>query len=204
MVIQPATEYNLIMMNSINNSEIKYRLIRSNRKTISITVDREGNVIVKAPTYADRVRIERFINDKRDWILKNVKKQKEKASSLECVGKLSPKELRNYGEITLSRIQPYLLQYSAFYGVTYNRVTIRSQKTRWGSCSSKKNLNFNCMLAAVPDRVVKYVVVHELCHLLEMNHSKKFWALVERAIPDYKTDVKWLKNNGGQLISRIP
>lgn len=191
-------------MNNNYSQEIKYRLIRSRRKTISISVNSEGMVIVKAPIYAARYDIERFMESKRDWILKAVSKQKERAEIEGSVGKLSFDELKKYGEIAFKRIEPLLKEYADFYNVSFNRVTIRNQKTRWGSCSGKKNLNFNCLLAAVPDRVVKYVVVHELCHLIEMNHSKAFWAQVAKAIPDYKTDVKWLKDNGGTLIARLP
>ena len=81
-------------------------------------------------------------------------------------------------------------------GVKYGRITVRRQKTRWGSCSSKGNLNFNCLLMLCPDFVVDYVVVHELCHLKQMNHSERFWAEVERVLPQYKEARKWLKENG--------
>lgn len=192
-------------MNDRNiNSEIKYRLIRSRRKTISISVNTECEVIVKAPLYASRYDIDRFINQKKNWIINNIEKQSERAKAAGEVYKLSLEELRQYGDITIQRIEPLLKEFASFYGVSYKRVTIRNQRTRWGSCSSRGNLNFNCLLAAVPDRVVKYVVVHELCHLLEMNHSKAFWAQVSRTVPDYKTDVKWLKENGPLLIARLP
>lgn len=81
----------------------------------------------------------------------------------------------------------------------YNRVFIRDQKTRWGSCSHKNNLNFNWRLVMAPPRVLDYVIVHELMHLAEPNHSKKFWALVEKECPDYKSHRAWLRKNGRQL-----
>jgi len=87
--------------------------------------------------------------------------------------------------------------------VTYGRITIRNQKTRWGSCSSKGNLNFNCLLMLAPPEVLDYVVVHELCHRMEMNHSKRFWSLVETVLPDYREQEKWLKGEGAVLLRRM-
>ena len=93
--------------------------------------------------------------------------------------------------------------FAELMGVEYGGITIRNQKTRWGSCSGKKNLNFNCLLMLTPDDVKDYVVVHELCHLIEMNHSPRFWAEVERILPDFKKSRLWLKRNGGAIIGRM-
>ena len=93
--------------------------------------------------------------------------------------------------------------FAGVVGVSYGRITIRCQKTRWGSCSSKGNLNFNCLLMLAPHEVLDSVVVHELCHLKEMNHSKAFYDEVLRAYPNYKQDHKWLKDHGVELMSRV-
>ena len=87
--------------------------------------------------------------------------------------------------------------------LTLNKITIKNLVSRWGSCSTKGNLNFNCLLMLTPDYVIDYIVVHELCHLREMNHSEKFWAEVEKIMPDYQRAELWLKQNGGNLISRM-
>jgi predicted metal-dependent hydrolase len=94
--------------------------------------------------------------------------------------------------------------YAPVVGVTYGRITIRNQRTRWGSCSAKGNLNFNCLLMKAPPEVLDYVVVHELCHRLEMNHSPRFWAQVERVLPDYKVSRKWLREHGNELMDLNP
>lgn len=87
-------------------------------------------------------------------------------------------------------------------GVDYGRITIRCQKTRWGSCSSSGNLSFNCLLMLVPESVRDYVIVHELCHRKEMNHSARFWREVAEVCPDYQASRAWLRKNGGALIAR--
>ena len=89
-------------------------------------------------------------------------------------------------------------------GVTYGRVTVKKQKTLWGSCSAKGNLNFNCLLLRCPEDVMDYVIVHELCHRRELNHSPRFWAEVERILPEYRKPLKWLRTEGQALISRMP
>ncbi len=100
------------------------------------------------------------------------------------------------------KIIPARVEYFAkVIGVTYGKITIRNQKTRWGSCSSKGNLNFNCLLMLAPPEVLDYVVVHELCHRKQMNHSKAFWLEVEKVLPDYKESRKWLKEDGSQMIT---
>ena len=88
-------------------------------------------------------------------------------------------------------------------GISYGRITIRNQKSRWGSCSEKGNLNFNCLLMLTPPDVIDYVVVHELCHRIHMDHSAAFWAEVQKVLPDYKKAKKWLKDNGSSIIGRM-
>ena len=89
-------------------------------------------------------------------------------------------------------------------GVSYNRIAIKAQRSRWGSCSTKKNLNFNCLLMLCPEEIQDYVVVHELSHLQEMNHSPAFWAEVGKILPDYKKRRRWLRSQGEALIARLP
>lgn len=112
-------------------------------------------------------------------------------------------EIRILAERACAELPPRLAVFAARMGVTYGRVTIRNQKTRWGSCSSKGNLNFNCVLMLAPPEIQDYVLVHELAHRKEMNHSARFWAVVEGILPDYKERRKWLRVNGQVLIERL-
>lgn len=96
-----------------------------------------------------------------------------------------------------------LAEASAQIGVSYGTITVRAQKTRWGSCSAKGNLNFNCLLVLLPENVQRYVVVHELCHRREMNHSQAFWREVAMYCPTYREDRKQLRAMGSELMEKI-
>jgi len=103
-----------------------------------------------------------------------------------------------------AKLPRLVARYSKEMDVSYEKVFVKAQKTRWGSCSSKGNINLNCLLMRVPDYVRKYVIVHELAHRKEMNHSERFWKVVADEIPEYQKAVKWLKKNGDTLIGRLP
>lgn len=177
-----------------------YELIRSRRKTISIEINEKAQLLVRAPMRVPKYEIEKFLIEKDAWISKHVKMAEErmaKAGTIEPIGRW---ELRNLKEEALKIIPGRVSYYAGIIGVTYGHITIRNQKTLWGSCSRKGNLNFNCMLMKAPEHVRDYVIVHELCHRKEMNHSKKFWALVEEVIPDYRQCRKWLKEEGSLYL----
>lgn len=116
---------------------------------------------------------------------------------------LYAKDIRELTVLARRVIIEKVRKYAALMGVTYGKVTIKNQRSRWGSCSSKGNLNFNCLLMLAPDSVVDYVVVHELSHRIHMNHSKDFWLQVESIMPDYKEKEKWLKDNGAAIVRRV-
>lgn len=179
-------------------------VIRSNRKTIAIQVNSDLTVTVRAPIFASKKEIERILQEKEGWIQKSRNKIREKKDLYEAegMGPLSYAELQELTDKALKYIPGRVAYFSKLTGVDYGRITIRSQKTRWGSCSSKGNLNFNCLLMLMPPEVIDYVVVHELCHRKEMNHSKAFWNEVAKILPDYKKQVQWLKNEGGRIMQR--
>ena len=140
--------------------------------------------------------IQKFLNEKSDWIEKHIQMQRLRMENAKHTKQLTEEEIQKLAEKALEVIPKRVAYYAKQMGVTYGRITIRNQKTRWGSCSSKGNLNFNCMLMLLPPEIQDYVVVHELCHRKEMNHSSRFWAEVEKVLPDYRTRRKWLKENG--------
>ena len=128
----------------------------------------------------------------------------EKKENLSRLQPFSREEIEALADKALIVIPEKVKKYAPMVGVDYGRITIRSQRTRWGSCSSKGNLNFNCLLMLFPDEVVDYVVVHELCHRKHMNHSAAFYTEVERVFSEYQRCQKWLKENGELYLSRLP
>ena len=174
-----------------------YQIIRSRRKSIAIEITPRGEILVRSPLRMTKRDIQQFVESRQDWIITHLSK----------IPSVTPLTLQAHKALIHSAKQILPVKadhYAGLLGVTYGRITIRSQHTRWGSCSASGNLSFNCLLMLAPDEVQNYVVVHELCHRKELNHSPRFWAEVERILPDYKVRQKWLKNNGGSLIGRLP
>lgn len=181
----------------------KVSVIKSKRKTISIQV-KPDEVIIRAPLRMKEKEIEEFVQTKRSWIEKHLESLSEKQKLLQNTAPYTEEEIKEF----IARAKEIIPQKVEFYarkiGVSYNRITIRCQRTRWGSCSSKGNLNFNCLLVLLPDEIIDSVVVHELCHRKQMNHSSKFYAEIEKVFPDYRKCHTWLKQNGNKYMSRIP
>lgn len=181
--------------------ELPANLIKSNRRSVGIIVKPGGEIIVRAPKRMPNPMILSFIREKESWIVKNYLKQSKLPSAPDSEPK-SPHTLaleKRYRDAAKEYIPKRVEYYHAFTGGQYTKITIRDQKTRWGSCSSNGTLSFSFRLMMAPPRVLDYVVVHELCHLTHMNHSKEFWNMVETILPDYKEHRKWLKENGHTL-----
>ena len=178
---------------------ITYEIIKSSRKTIAVEVRQDGSVLVRAPRNCPQSRIDTFLKEKQAWVIAKGEEQKEKEADSMKIQPLSEAEQRLYRDKAREIFEQKVSYYAQMMGVSYGRIAIRDQKTRWGSCSSEKNLNFNWKLILAPPEVLDYVVVHELCHLKEMNHSKAFWDEVGKVMPEYETYKLWLKENGWKL-----
>ena len=175
-----------------------YTLIRSRRKTVAIQITPAGEVLLRCPNRMGKKEAEAFLESKRSWIEAHLARLPKPQP------KLTAAEISTLARQAAADLPPKVEAAAKAMGISYGRITVRSQRTRWGSCSAKGNLNFNCLLMLCPEEVREYVIIHELCHRVELNHSSRFWALVERYCPDYARHRKWLKDNGGSLIARLP
>lgn len=182
--------------------DVKVTVIRSDRRTLSVSL-RPGEIIARAPLKMKEKEIYSFIESKKVWIEKNLAKISEREKAISELPAFSKEELSELYEKAKEIIPERVKYYAPKIGVTYNGITIRCQRTRWGSCSSKGNLNFNCLLALFPLEVIDSVVVHELCHRKHMNHSAMFYAEIDKVFPDYSRCHKWLKENGAIHMGRV-
>ena len=190
---------------SIQQSE--YKIIRSKRKTISIEVTRDEEIIVRAPKWISLKDIRYFVDEKQHWIskaLERTRKRREEEALRQDPPVLTDDELDELFRKAKQLIPERVAYYAGLIGVTYGRITIRNQRTRWGSCAERGNLNFNCLLMLAPPEVLDAIVVHELCHRKEMNHSKRFYEEVYKVYPEYDKWNKWLKEHGSSLQCRNP
>ncbi|MDO4864044.1 MAG: M48 family metallopeptidase [Ruminococcus sp.] len=183
----------------IANAEV----IRTKRRTIALQIAADGHLIVRSPLRLPNRDIAAFIDKNRGWIEKHAAKVARTNSELAKLEPYTAADIEAMAQRALQVIPERVKLYAAELGVTYGRITIRNQKTKWGSCTAKGNLNFNCLLMDAPPEVLDSVVVHELCHRLHMDHSKAFYAEVYRVFPDYDRWDRWLKDNGPLLIKRM-
>ena len=217
---------------------ISPQIIRSNRKTLSLSINENSDLVVRAPHRVSDDEIQKFISEKSAWIDKKqrlikarLKDNLNQYSSLQCLylGSLYPLKIDNnsvepisfnglmftitnvnrdsislplkswYKKRFIEVALPRLSYFSDKHKLKVNQVRVKEQKTLWGSCSSKNNINLNYLLIMAPMKVIDYVIVHELVHTTHKNHSAKFWQKVATILPNYKDARYWLKENGHQL-----
>ena len=183
-----------------------YDLIRTSRKTIAIQITLDGDVTIRAPRDCEKAEIDDLIRDRREWIEEKraefLAQKRECEKKQEQFPKITPESEREFRRLAKEKIPKRVALFAEQVGVDYGKITIKDTKSRWGSCSYQGNLNFCWRLILAPEEVLDYIVVHELCHRLEMNHSARFWAEVKRVLPEYEKGKEWLKENGLALLER--
>lgn len=178
---------------NINNQKISYQLRSSRRaRLMRLAIYGDGSVVVTKPYRLNENLVEHFLKQKINWIISKIGVvAKFKNPGL---GRDNKKHFLLNKNAALKLVQEKLEEFNKYYKLEYNRISVRNQITRWGSCSKSANLNFNYKVLFLEPALVDYIIVHELCHLKEFNHGANFWALVEKIIPDYKESRKKLKN----------
>ena len=193
--------YKGMMKMKIGEYNVEVR--RSKRKSAAIKITADMQIVVFVPLYVSDNEIERLVISKSKWIDEHMLKVQSTIDERSKLEKITFEQVKELADQAVEYIPKRVKYYAEKENFVYNKITIKNLVSRWGSCSTKGNLNFNCLLMLTPDYVIDYIVVHELCHLREMNHSEKFWAEVEKIMPDYQRAELWLKQNGGNLISRM-
>lgn len=162
-----------------------------------------GRLILRVPRRTTQKQIESFLHTHSRWIEIHLAKSQTQMAQAAILPKLIPEDIQALQAQAKQVIPRRLAYFAPLIGVSYGRISIRCMKSRWGSCSSRGDLSFNCLLMLAPPEVVDSVVVHELCHRKEMNHSQRFYAEVLRVLPDYYQCHQWLREQGALLLSRI-
>lgn len=174
----------------IRDKKIFYSIRKSKKaKNIKVAVHNTGEVVLTVPFFMGVKWGERFLRSKKEWLYKKVPSSPVPVQSREEMRK----DYLAHKEKARKLVRQRIDHFHPFYNVSVQRISIRNQRTRWGSCSQKGNLNFNYKIVKLPEHLRDYIIVHELCHLQEMNHSKRFWELVEKVVPDHKERRRELK-----------
>ncbi len=178
-------------------------VIRSGRRTVSVEIRPDGSVLVRAPRGMSQERLRALLGERAAWIERHRRTALARREAAARAGALTDRELDELAAGAREDLPARVRRFASLVGTDYGRVTIRRQRTRWGSCSGRGDLSFNCLLMLAPEAVRDYVVVHELCHRLVMDHSPRFWAQVERVLPRWRDSRQWLRREGAVLMARL-
>jgi len=183
-------------------------IVESSRRSLQIEITAAGGVKVRMPFGMGQQTALTFLRRRADWVDEHVMKIRRRnlqdpRTGARTEAPFTEGDLKALKKAARADLTERLEKWAPLVGVTYGTVSIRAQKSRWGSCSSAGNISLNCLLALTPEHVRDYVVVHELCHRKEMNHSARFWSEVGRVLPNYAEAKKWLKQNGNALVARL-
>jgi predicted metal-dependent hydrolase len=166
---------------------------RRTNKNIRITITRDGQVKVSKPEHVTIAQVETFILSKSVWINHHLDRIKFTQTKKPQIPKLTRKDYLLHKKTAFALATKKLAIYNQHYRFKYKNISIKNTKTRWGSCSRRGNLNFNYKISLIAEHLADYIIVHELCHLGQFNHSEKFWNLVAETVPDYRDRVRELK-----------
>lgn len=167
-----------------------YKLIRSDRRTMSVEVDWAGGLLVRAPRFMPKWRIDAFVEERRDWIARARDRQAQRQAKLPAIRE---EDKPRYVKLAKAILPGKIEQYARRMGVRPTGLTITSATTRFGSCSGKDRLSFSWRLMAYPEAAIDYVVVHELAHIRYKDHSRAFYGFIESVLPDYRDRIRLLK-----------
>ena len=177
------------------NRRVRYIIKKSMRaRKLRLAVKPNGEIVLTIPRLIPEFFAEKFIREKSDWLIEKIDFFSRTKDSI--FFKIDKEDYLKNKENALSLVKERLKYFNNFYGFSYNNICVKNQKTRWGSCSAKGNLNFNYKILFLSEELRDYIIVHELCHLKELNHSKNFWNLVAQTIPNFKEIKHKLKNIG--------
>lgn len=181
----------------LKGRKVKYRLTRHPRaKRIRVTVHNGGEVTVTTPRrgrFRHAMIARSFLYQKADWLLRNIDYFRRFSPYRVAIPKKNSRFKEETRERAYRLIERRIEYYNDFYRLRYNNIYVKDHRRQWGSCSEKRNLNFNLRIALLPRRLADYIIVHEMCHLREFNHSKRFWNLIARTLPDYEKRRQELK-----------
>lgn len=176
----------------LDGQVVSYSIRLSKRaRNVNLTVQNNGSLVVALPLHIPEHKALAFIEEKKNWVLKNITEYTKGFSVV--LPKHTKKDYLLIKEPARGFIEEKVQKMNGHYNFSFNRVFIKNYRSQWGSCSSKRNLNFTYKLMFLPEELAEYVVVHELCHLKEFNHSPAFWELVSRVFPDYRSFEQRLK-----------
>jgi predicted metal-dependent hydrolase len=177
----------------IGNQEVFYNLRKSKRaRHMRLTIYCDGGIVATLPERLDEGLAEKFIREKSEWILKRLKISLSRPRN-RLLHRHSKKEYLENKKAAFDLVNDRLKYFNGFYNFDFGKISIRNQRTRWGSCSRKGNLNFSYKIIFLPEKFSDYIIVHELCHIKEFNHSRRFWELVAKTVPDYKGIIRELR-----------
>lgn len=176
----------------LHNREIEYTIKKSSRaRRLRVAVYCDASVVVTVPVDFGDFKIEKFLKEKATWVIDKIDSFLRLGKTVHIGG--GRREYKKYREQAREFVQTKVDKINKIYKFSFGKISIKNLKTRWGSCSKKRNLNFNYKIIFLPEHLAEYIIAHELCHLQEFNHSQKFWNLVGRAIPNYKEIVSQIK-----------